>query len=789
MFKNYLKIAWRSLIKNKLYSAINIGGLGAGMAVSFMLLLYVYNEFTYDKFYQNSDSIYKVMRNQPSNGEILTGDATPVQVAGVLQKEYPDIAYAARTNWAYDQLFNYNNKPLKFSLMAADASFLDIFKLDFVKGNKTDAFKDLSSVIISESAVKALFGKQDPIGQTVKLNGSTLVKISGVFKDLPQNSSFRFKALMSWKLFESTMPWVKNSGWGNYSFKTFVKLKPGVDVAKFNPKITKLIAHNDPFNKENELFLYPFNKMHLYSEFKNGKATGGGSIEYVRLFLFLAIGILVIACINFMNLSTARSEKRSREVGIRKVVGARRFAIIQQFMGESILTSFLAFIFAALLMGSLMGRFQEMIGKQLIIPFSNPLTWVAIIGVTLLTGILAGSYPALFLSSFKPIKVLKGLNKAGKTTFYSRQVLVVIQFVFATCLILSSILIYKQISYIKNRPVGYSQNGLLEFSIEGSIQKEFENFRRDAINAGAITDAAITSSTIASANSSSWGITWPGQLAGEDKIPIDQLVTSYHFIPTYGLQLLAGRDFSIDHVADSSSVMLNEAAVKMMRLKDPLGQIVKWQDRKCTVVGVVKNFVWASPYEPVKPVIIGFDKNWAGTIGVRLNPKISVSKSLATIESLYKKYNPEYPFEYKFVDENFSRKFQTEKLLGTLSSAFTVLAIIISCLGLFGLASFAAEQRKKEIGIRKVLGATVSSLWFNLSREFLQLVIISFVVGSAISYYYMDKWLSQYTYRTNISAWVFVATIAISVAVCLATVSWQAIKAALSNPVKSLRSE
>lgn len=789
MFKNYLKIAWRSLIKNKLYSAINIGGLGAGMAVSFMLLLYVYNEFTFDKFYQNGDSIYKVMRNQPSNGEILTGDATPVQVAGVLQKEYPDIAYTARTNWAYDQLFNYNNKPIKFSLMAADPSFLDIFKLDFVKGNKTDAFKELSSVIMSESAVKAMFGSQDPIGQTVKLNGSNLVKVSGVFKDLPQNSSFKFKALMSWKLFESTMPWVKTSGWGNYSFKTFVMLKPGVDVAKFNPKIKKLIAHNDPFNKENELFLYPFNRMHLYSEFKNGKVTGGGSIEYVRLFLFLAIGILLIACINFMNLSTARSEKRSREVGIRKVVGARRFAIIQQFMGESILTSFLAFIFAALLMWCLMDRFQEVIGKQLIIPFSNPLTWVAAIGVTLLTGILAGSYPALFLSSFKPIKVLKGFNKAGKTTFYSRQVLVVVQFVFATCLILSSILIYKQISYIKNRPVGYSQNGLLEFSIEGSIQKEFENFRRDAINAGAITDAAITSSTIANANSSTWGVTWPGQLAGEDKIPIDQLVTSYHFIPTYGLQLLAGRDFSIDHVADSASVMLNEAAVKMMRLKDPVGQIVKWQEKKCTVVGVVKNFVWGSPYEPVKPVIIGFDKNWTGSIGVRLNPKTSVSKSLATIESIYKKYNPEYPFEYKFVDENFSGKFQTEKLLGTLSSAFTALAIIISCLGLFGLASFAAEQRKKEISIRKVLGATVSSLWFNLSKEFLQLVIISFVIGSAISYYYMDKWLSHYTYRTTISAWVFVATIAVSVAVCLATVSWQAIKAALSNPVNNLKNE
>jgi ABC-type antimicrobial peptide transport system permease subunit len=788
MIKNYFKIAWRSLINNKLYSAINIGGLGIGMAVSFMLLLYVYNEFTFDTFHQNKDRIYKVMRNQPANGEINTGDATPVQVAGALLKDYPEVEAATRTNEGYDQLFNYDNKPLKFNLMSVDPAFLNIFTFDFVKGNKTDAFKDHTSVIMTESTVKALFGDKNPIGQTVKLNGLQLVKVTAVIKDLPQNSTFKFKALIPWSLYENMQDWVKTSSWGNYSFMTYVMLKPGVNVAALNNKIKGLIGHNDPRNKENQLFLYLFKNYHLHSEFKNGVNTGG-SIEYVRLFLFLAIGILLIACINFMNLSTARSERRSREVGIRKVVGARRIAIIQQFLGESVLTALLAFLVAIITMTLLLPYFNEIINKQLTIPYHTYWAWIIAIGVTLTTGLLAGSYPALFLSSFKPVKVLKGHNSGGKKTLHSRQILVVVQFVFATCLILSSILIYKQISYIKNRPVGYTQNGLVELGLEGSLYKEFENFRRDAISSGAIVDGAATSMSIANAGSSTWGIKWPGQLPGEDKIPIDQIAVSYHFTPTYGLTVLQGRDFAEDRPSDTLSLMLNEAAVKMMRLKAPLGQIVQWQGKNCTVIGVVKNFVWASPYEPVKPVIIGFDKGWAGQIGLRLNPKAPVSKSLASIEAIYKKYNPEYPFQYKFVDERFNGKFKTERLLGTLSGSFTILAIVISCLGLFGLASFSAEQRKKEISIRKVLGASISSLWFNLSKEFLQLVIISFLIGAAISWYYMNRWLAQYTYRTDVSWWVFIATMGVSIVVCLITVSWQAIKAALSNPVKNLKNE
>ncbi len=538
------------------------------------------------------------------------------------------------------------------------------------------------------------------------------------------------------------------------------------------------------------MFLYPFTRLHLYSDFKNGVNTGG-AIDTVRLFLYLAIGILIIACINFMNLSTARSERRAREVGVRKAVGARRFALVQQFMGESLLMAFMALLIALVLVIVLIPFFNNIINLQLSLPYNNLWAWGAALAVTIFTGLVAGSYPALFLSSFQAVKVLKGQVITTKGTVRPRQVLVIVQFTFAVCLILSSIFIYKQINYIKDRPVGYDRNGLVDLPVEGVMVNKFENFRLDAINAGAITDGAMTSGSITNDQSSSWGITWQGQLPGEDKLPIDQMVGTYHFTSTYGLKVVEGRDFSVAYPSDSSGrlCLTQAAARKLMRFKEPLGQMVKYQGTNCKVIGVVENFVWGSPYEPVKPAIIGFSKGWVGNIALRINPAKSVSASLAILQGIYKKYNPEYPFEYKFTDEKFSQKFTTERLLGTMSTGFTCLAIIISSLGLFGLASFSAEQRKKEIGIRKVLGATIGNLWFNLSAEFVWLVAISFIFGSAISWYIVHQHFTKYTYHTSISIWVFILTMFISLAICLLTVSWQAIRAAVSNPVHSLRSE
>lgn len=788
MIKNYFKTAWRNLVKNKLYSIINIGGLAIGMTVSFMLLLYVYNEFSFDKFNTNNDRLYQIFRNQPSNGEINTGTATPEPLAPALQKDLPEIEKTARANWPYDVLINYKNKAIKLSTMSADASLFDMFSFDFIYGNRNSALSDISAIVLTQSGAKALFGNINPVGQIIKFDNKYPLKVSAVIKDNPQNSTFQFKALISWKTLESQQQWIKGSGWGNYSYLTYVLLKPHASLNAVNLKVKNIIAAYDLINKDNKLFLYPFARTHLYSDFKNG-VNVGGSIESVRLFLFLAIGILIIACINFMNLSTARSERRAREVGVRKAVGAKRFAIIQQFMSESILMAFMALLLSMILIGLLLPVFNNIINIKLELPYNNLWAWLAALGITIFTGLVAGSYPALFLSSFNPVKVLKGQLITTKTTVRPRQVLVVVQFTFATCLVLSSIFIYKQVNYIKDRPVGYEQNSLIEIPVEGSLLTKFESFRQDALDAGAITDGALTSGSLSNDQSSSWGVNWPGQLPGEDKLPIDQIAVTYHFINTYGLKLAQGRDMDIGRPADSTAIILNEAAVKMMRLKQPLGQSIKWQGKQRTVVGIVENFVWGSPYEPVKPAIIGFMKDWIGNIGLKLNPKAAVSKSLATLQAIYKKYNPEYPFEYKFIDESFNKKFKNERLLGTMAAGFTCLAIIISCLGLFGLASFSAEQRRKEIGIRKVLGASTGNLWFKLSQEFIKLVIISFVIGSIISWYNIEQWLAKYTYHTALSIWVFAATMFVSLLICLITVSWQAIKAAWVNPVKSLRSE
>jgi len=451
--------------------------------------------------------------------------------------------------------------------------------------------------------------------------------------------------------------------------------------------------------------------------------------------------------------------------------------------------AFISFLFALIFIQLLKPVFSEFIHINLLIPYSNVYAWASALGVTVFTGLIAGSYPAFFLSSFMPVKVLKGQLVHAKTTVNPRKVLVVLQFTFAICLILSSIFIYKQITYIKNKPIGYDRFGLVDMPDDGVMDTRFEDFRRDAINAGAITEGALTGMSIVNNGSSSWGITWQGQLRGEDKIPIDQMAVTYHFVNTYGVKLVEGRDFSPEFPSDSAAIILNQAAVKMMRFKHPLGQLVKYQGQSCKVVGVIENFVWGSPYEPVKPAIIGFNKGWTGNVSLRLNPAKSVSASLGILQNIYKKYNPDYPFEYRFTDEKYNQKFNNERTLGNMSICFTCLAILISCLGLFGLASFAAEQRRKEIGIRKVLGATTGLLWYNLSSEFVVLIGISFVLGSGLTLWYISNWMGQFAYHTDISVWVFGLTLALSLIICLLTVSWQAIKAAWANPVTSLRSE
>ncbi|TSD66908.1 FtsX-like permease family protein [Inquilinus sp. KBS0705] len=787
MIRTYFKIAWRNIANNKISSVINIGGLAVGMAVSFMLLLYVYNEYSFDKFHANGDHLYQVFKNQPSNGEIRTKWFTPQLLAGTLKKDYPEIANAARINEPQNILVTYKDKGIKFNTVAIDAAIFDMFSFEFIQGNKRDALSDPSSIVLTESSAKAVFGNINPVGQVVKFNNQFPMKVSAVVKD-NSNSSLNYKAIISWDAFMTQQPWLKGENWDMYAYATYVLLKPGASATVVNAKIKNLIGEHFPKDKDVKLFIYPFADLHLHSDFKNG-VNVGGSIDYVRLFLLLAIGILVIACINFMNLSTARSEKRAREVGIRKAIGARRITLIQQFLGESLLMALLAFVLSLIIIIVLMPVFSNLIGLQLSVPYGNWVAWAIALSVTVLTGLFAGSYPALFLSAFNPIKVLKGQFLNSNASVKPRQVLVVIQFTFATCLIISSIVIYKQINYIKDRPVGYNRNGLIEMPADGAMYDKFESFRQDAISAGAIVDGASISEPITNITSATWQNKWPGQLAGEEKTPIDCIGVTNHMLNTYQIKVIQGRDFATDRPSDSTAVVLNEAAVALMRLKDPIGQKITWMNAERTIIGVVKNFVWASPYEPVKPAIIGFVKGWSGNMGLRLNPANSVSKNLNMLQTIYKKYNPYYPFDYKFTDESFSQKFKTEQRLGTMAILFTLLAIIISGLGLFGLAAFSAERRGKEISIRKVLGAGTAELWLKLSQEFVKLVVISFIIGAAISWYSVYQWLSSYSYHTSVNLWVFALTLLLSVAICLVAVSWQAVKAALVNPVKNLRSE
>ncbi|MBD1392270.1 ABC transporter permease [Mucilaginibacter glaciei] len=788
MLKNYFKIAWRNIVRHKTTSLINIGGLAVGMAVSFMLLLYVYNEYSFDKFHANNGRIYQVFKNQPFNGEIRTKAFTPQKLAAVLKKDFPEVEEVARINEAKDYLIKYGNKALKLNTVAVDPSLLNVFSFDFVYGDKESALTDPSSVVMSQSGATALFGNIDPVGKVVQFGNQFPLKVSAVIKDNPQNSSFTFKAIIPWDAFIAQQPWLKDENWDNYSYFTYVLFKPGAVLASVNSKIAGLIGQHYTPDKNIRLFMYPFNRLHLYGEFKNGVSIGG-NIEYVRLFLFLAIGILLVACINFMNLSTSRSQKRAREVGVRKAMGAQRISLIKQFMGESLLMALLALVLAIILTVVLLPLFINIIQIQLSIPYSSWQMWCSALAITIFTGIISGSYPALFLSSFNPVKVLKGQFTGNGSSVRPRQVLVVVQFTFAICLIISSIFIYKQIKYIAGRPVGYNRDGLIEMPLEGAMFDIFENFRHDAIAVGAITDAAVISEPIGNLTGASWNNTWPGQLPGESNIPIDCFAATYHFVDTYQLKLLEGRDFAKGRPSDSTGVILNRAAVSLMRLKDPVGQTIKWMGANRTIIGVVDNFVWGSPYAPVKPTIIGFVKDWIGNIGLRLNPNQQISKSLTDLQAIYKKYNPAYPFEYTFTDESFSKKFKSEQILATMAVIFTCLATMISCLGLFGLASFSAEQRRKEISIRKVLGAGTVSLWFKLSQEFVRLVIVAFIIGAAVSWYSVNGWLNKYAYHTSINLSVFILTLILSVAICLLAVSWQAIKSALANPVKSLRSE
>jgi len=794
MIKNYLKIAWRNLIKNKVYSAINIVGLAVGMAVAMLIGLWVWDELSYNKSFRNYGQLAQVMQHQTFNGETGSQTSLPYLIGEELRKNYgSDFKSVSMSGWTNDHILTFGEKMITQSGNYFEPQIIQMLSMKMLEGSAS-ALQDSHSIILSKTTAKALFGNADPMNHRIKIDSKFDVKVSGVYEDFPYNSEFKALLFIApWNLYIDSNVWNEKATnpWRNNSFQAWVQLADHADLNQVSAKIKdvklKRVKAEDAAFKP-VVFLQPMRNWHLYSEFKNGINTGG-RIQFVWLFGVIGFFVLLLACINFMNLSTARSENRAKEVGIRKAIGSLRVQLIGQFLSESLLFSLFSFALALILVQLALPLFNEVADKKIAILWNNPLFWISGLCFTLITGLLAGSYPALYLSSFKPVKVLKGTFKTGHFAGLLRKVLVVLQFSISIILIVGTIIIFQQIKFAKNRPVGYSQNGLVIIPVvTEEIHKHFDAIRNELKNSGTVAEIAESSSPTTYVNENDNGFDWKGKnpsLQGDFGV----VYVSNDFGKTINWSLKAGRDFSRSFLTDSSGIILNEAAVKFMNLKDPIGETIHWDGKPFHVVGVIKDLLMQSPYEPVVRTVFVYSKNTENVLNVKLNPSSGASGAIDKIESVFKKYNSSQPFVYKFVDEQYERKFDDEQRIGKLSSFFSVLAILISCLGLFGMASFMAEQRTKEIGIRKVLGATVFNLWTLLSKEFIGLILISLLIATPIAYYFMHSWLQHYEYRTQISAWIFLLTAIGAITITLATVSFQAIKAALANPVKSLRSE
>jgi len=792
MLRNYFTIAWRNLTRNRLSSVINIGGLAIGMSVAILIGLWVFDETHYNQQLPNHRRIAAVLQNNNFNGEIDTWWGEALQLGPALRAGHGDLfRHVVMAGWNGDHLLAVGDKKIKIPGSYMDAMVLDMLRPKMVQGSYT-ALGDRSSIVLSSSAARSLFGDAQAMGKTLLLDRTIPIKVTGIYEDMPDNSDYgQLKFIAPWQLLVFNEGYEKKLGWGNSWFRCLVQLNDGIDMDQASRAIrdVKLKAAPAEAKFRPELFLHPMDRWHLYGDWKDGK-NNGGAVIYVRLFTIIGVFVLLLACINFMNLSTARSERRAREVGIRKAIGSMRGQLIGQFFSESVLVALLAFVLAIGLVLLMLPFFNEVAGKKVSIPWAQPLFWLAGVGFALVTGLVAGSYPALYLSSFRPVRVLKGTFRVGRLAAVPRKVLVVVQFTVSVILIIGTLGVFRQIEYVRDRPVGYSREGLITVPMYGTaIPGHAATFRADLLATGAAEETAFSESPLTAVNVTNSGFKWEGK----DPNMSEQFHT-VRVSPEYGRvarwQVLQGRDFSRAFATDSMAFVINEAAARYMGLNDPVGQRVVWGDTEVwTIIGVVKDMVMQSPFEPVPPMIFIAAHNRMSNIDIRIKPGISAAAALDRIAAVYRKYDHDNPFEYKFVDEEYDRKFTNEMRIGKLAGSFTGLAILISCLGLFGLATFVAEQRTREIGVRKVLGASLASLWALLSREFVRLVLLSLLIGGPLAWWIMDGWLRNYTYHTSLSWWIFAVAGAGAVAITLLTVSWQAIKAAMKSPVTILRSE
>lgn len=785
---NYFKTARRSLYRNKGFSIINISGLSIGLASAIVLLLWIRNELTYDQFHKNRDRVYQVLRRSGFGGHINVQGATPMVLGPVIQTAYHrEVDTVVRVSWVGAFIFSAGDKHIQTQGCTSDPGFFELFSFPLLKGNTATALKGPRSMVLTEKLAKELFGNEDPIGRTVKVDSTPDFVVTAVLKDLPPNTQFTFEYLLPYSYMRE-VHWDQTS-WKTNTVDTYVLLKPGITEEMADNSMRTIIGSYAP-DVHTTLFLHPMRKWRLHSNFEEGQATGG-MINFVRMLGFIAAFILLIACINYMNLSTARSIRRAREVGIRKVVGAGRGSLIGRFLGESVLIAGLAAILALGIVTLALPWFRDLVDARLSIPWDDPWFWLAGGGFVLFTGILAGSYPAFYLSAFRPVNILRGHFKTIHALVTPRRLLVIFQFTFAITFIICTIVMYREFTYVWHRDSGYNKENLGFVYIKGDIGKNYPLIRDELFGSGTITDITRTNAPISEVWTTDNNYHWAGD---DPQNPVTFIVfrTDRHFTSTMGLHVLAGRDIDIEKFpADSSAILLTRTAVRQMGLTKPIGQIVRNSGDSTTwhVIGVINDFVTGSPFNTIHPVVVQGPRSWFGTMSFRLNPRHANTANLRNLEAILKKYNPNYPFEYFTGDKYDLRKLKYEENFGTLAALFAGMAIFISCLGLFGLSAYMAESRLREIGVRKVLGASIMRLTALLSKDFLILVFIAFVIASPVAWWFMKQWLEDIPYHIDLNWWIFAFTGALSLFIAAGTVSFQAVRAALSNPVRVLRTD
>ncbi|HMG89999.1 MAG TPA: ABC transporter permease [Chryseolinea sp.] len=786
MLKSYLLIAIRNIFRNKLFSTVNILGLALGIGSALLIFLWVNDELEVDHFHTNVDRLYRMMENQKyTDGRLYTFAATPGPMAPFIKEKFPEIEKATRFTWDVNHLFQLGDKSFFETGRYVDQDFLDMFSFPFIEGDPATALKDKSSIVITEKMAKKYFGEGDAMGKDFLLNTKNSFKVTGVVKDPPKNSTIQFDYLLPFQFFfDENKNWLDQ--WGNNNIRTFIMLRADANLTDFENKIKHEIKeHNEDSNVE--LFLQPFKDAYLYGDFEEGKQSGG-RIEHVRIFFVVAVLVLVIACINFMNLSTAQATKRAKEVGLRKVIGAVPSQLFRQFMGESFFTVCLSAAIAVLLTLLLLPKFNSLTSKELSLSVVDSTTILIFVSIILFTAFVAGSYPALFISEFKPVQVLKGQLKSGSRAGFFRKVLVVVQFSLSIFLIISTAVVFRQMDFMENRDIGFDRENVFHMWMEGDIRGKYETFRQRLSSEPGIESVTATSQLPIDIGNSTMGVEWEGK-DPDAEILFSNIDVDYEFIQSMKMKMIEGRPFDRARVTDTSAYIVNEKAAEKFGFKDGTADhdLTMW-DRKGKIVGVVKDFNFGSLHSEVEPLVIRMAMNNVYLVLVRAKEH-ETEAALRSAEKLWKEYAPGYPFRYSFLSQEWEGFYKAEAQRGQVFNTLAILSIFISCLGLFGLSAFSAERRTKELGIRKALGASTQGLVQLMGREFTVLVLIAACIGCPLGWYAMNLWLSNYAYHVDVGVLTLVIAAAICLMVSLVTISYHSIKVAASDPVKSLRYE